>query len=1602
MRNLKVCLLMFFGLLASLCVNAQDDVVNDYKVDFNTPITTNSNAHGAENRDFLVSLGWGHMVGVENIGYGNVPTYVPYTYNTTGGIDNTGCLQAGAGAVYDSYAEDYVNIWDFLVTPLVKGTVTIKMKKVVTNGFIEFYTMQKNGDKWEKGILLDAKSLMLPNTNDFVTYTLPELKNYTYIGIRMVYCYVDDFTATTANFKKMASLKVNDVMPNTDQLIDADAEGKFKVTFTTTVTNNGDFDFAKGTENYSVSLYKYNAGGGADKADHVHIVTVPVDEDLAMKATSGELTLTATLDKDDYPAAETNGISFRIYENISGTYKSTKNVKVVPYVPIIKLQTKTGNSTKTYSSGDEMYLGASLSALTQDVMALNDGGAPLEIQSVTEPEGFTTTLTAQNIEPHKSVKFNIATTETAGMKEGDLLIKSNAGDFTLKLRAVIVGTDKYFVDFETDDSTIGMIVESIKDGYYEYGWMTKNTSDAGYPGNERNAFMKTYVSPKAQGPFKMITPLLDFTSGDNLSFEAARYYSKDGELKVYYSANRKDWTLLRTLSTAEGTPAEDKFSEKNAPKYGYEFLRYTIGNIPTGQYYVAFEAGNNKPVFVDNIIAPKRVDLPHEIYIKASMPNEGVVNEKMTVSVNAQNMLAKTENATDYVVKVLFNEKVVKEIPGTSIASGGKTDFNFDVTPHMAGEFDAVVKFVFADGYEISSETMNVKISEEIFSSVIEVGGPAQGNSYHAPVGTYYKKSEAQSVYLPSDLNGIAPGSKITSITYRGRNTSMNDVPINLQVYIGKTELSEFANPLTPVDNATLTKVFDGEVTPNKTQTTDAHEDLITLNLSEPYVYQGGNIVISVRSSVENYNMSFGIDYSICETKKSIRRGIDNGDLETASWVIASTSTFSSTPVILPVVYFGIEAEAPKLSGIVTDKDTDRPINGAAVTATAGDVLYGTTTDSEGKYSMTIMKPSLAYELKAVAEGYTPSKENIDMSGGSVENKNLELQPAKGFFMEKADMPMKGMVNFKYNATAKATNYTTEDFAAGTYTAKLYVNNEAVAVAEAVEVKKGTSANFAFSFTPHVEGTFPAYIEFVQGGNTAATETMDIVIEAENAGGLIQVCDSTTKTTDTPLNMYYNNSVSDIYYTPDMLKAYGVAVGGTITKIKYKMWASIPKNNINFTLNAWLGTSDGDPANIKSVTPEEKTAAKEMMTHVIVDKTYENIAPEGATNSTPALTEIELDLTENPIVFDGVHSVRIIFEKTSPGWVGGCQFAIDENYYTCFTNKNDHATPEELGTNTKNRTPVAYFTVKVGNKMSGTITDAQTSQPVKGASVRLKSGDVLYNCTTGDDGKYEINVKQIQLEDYVMEVDATKDYELKSVQIGKVEEGTVRDVTLRKAAKISGKITSARDNSIVADAEVTLKDAAGKVMATVKTSAEGIYGFKLRLLDADYKLTVKAESFVDAEAEINALTADVEQNFALETVAKKIYGVVRDLNTKEPLAGVEMSYSIGSEYTVTINTDENGKYEMMIADPSVQATLGAKLEGYYTKLVDVMPFAEDKEVDFDLEKEPVNDIDGISADKLAGAKVYDLGGRLVNIDGDTSNLKRGQIYVVNGKKVMLK
>ncbi|MDD7318412.1 MAG: carboxypeptidase-like regulatory domain-containing protein [Prevotella sp.] len=1601
MEKTKTFLLSLLGLLVSIFATAQDDIVNDYKVDFNTPITTNSSANGSENRDFIVSAGWGHMVGMLETGFGSIPTYVPYTYNATGGVDDSGCLQAGAGSVYDSFQQDYFDIIDILVTPLVKGTVTIQMKKANTGGFVEFYTMQKNGDKWEKGLVITGTALVTPNTDNFVTYTLPELTKYTYVGIRMVHCYVDNFTATEANFKKMASLKVDDILPNSDITIDADAEGKFNVEFKTTVTNNGDFDLTTGTENYSVSLYKYNAGGGADKTDHQFVMTLPITENLAHNATSGELTLSATLNTGDYPTAVTNGISFRIYEDLTGTFKSTKTVKVVPYVPSIALQTKVGNSTKDYYNGEELYMGTSVEALSLEMMVNNAGGAPLQITGVTVPAGFSTTLVAQEIQAHGSAAFNISTTDGTGMKEGDFVIKSNAGDFTLKVKAMIAEAGKFFVNFESDDSSNGMIAERIEDGYFTYGWITNNTNEAGYPGNNRNAFLKTDASEKAKGPFKLITPQIELADGETFSFEAARYYTTNAELKVYYSDDRTNWNLVRTLSTDEGTAAEDMFSNEYAPKYGRAFLRYTINNIPAGKWYVAFEGGNNKQVFVDNILGGTKVDVPHDVSVKASVPETGTVNSKMLIQVRATNLLGRPENGEDYVIKVMFGDEVVKEMPGVKLPAGANTDINIDVTPHTAGTFNAVVKFVFADGNEAVSAETSVTIAEEMFVAEIEAGGPATVKSYYGPFGTYYKKSESQTIYLPTDFEGIAKGTKIKSITYRGYNTKTGNIEYDAQLWIGETTNDQYAVPYTPIDKNLLTKVFDGKVTLNQTAGSDANEVLVVFTFTEPYVYQGGNLVVNLRNVADTYNMSAGFGCSTSPTARSIRRGVDSSELDNAGWSLLSLSGYSTEPNYLPVAYLGIDAEAPTVSGVVTDKVSGQAIGGAEVKAASGDVMYSAKTDSEGKYSLNIMKPGYEYELVAHAEGYAPSKKMLSLSGGSIENNDIQLEVAKGLFIDTADIPQEGMVNFATKVKAKAANYTLNDFGAGSYTAKLYVDNKVVDEAEAVEVKKGESADFTFRFTPHAEGTFPAYIEFVQGENTTVSETKDIVIKPENAGGIIQVCDSTLKYNEAPLNLYYNNSAADIYYTPEMLEKYGVPVGGSINKIMYKLWSSSPKANVNFTVNAWVGKSEGS---IKSMTAEEKTAAKETMTHALIDKTYENISPEGISPANPYLVEVEIDLSDNPIVNDGVSSVRLIVEKSASEYVNVNAFAYDNDYSTAYVGRNDYTAPEALGTTISTNTPVAYFFVAVGANVTGTVTDAVTTQPLAGASVKFKSGEVLYTGTTGDDGKYDIVVKQLQLEDYSLEVEATEDYELRNIFIGNVKTNPVNDVALRKAATISGTITSARDESAVSGATVTLLDAAGKVVATATTAEDGKYSFKVRMLDADYKITVTADKFADAEAELTAVAADVEKNIALETLAKRIYGVVRNEKTNEPISGVEMFYSINNVNSPSIYTGEDGKYEFIIENTTERFWLVAIKEGYLSERVNLLPLEKDREYDIYMEEEngPVSGIDSVSADELAGENVYDLSGRLVNSNGDTRNLKRGQVYIIKGKKVVLK
>ena len=153
-----------FAVLLFGSLFAKADVVSPYTMDFNTVIVTNSNATGAENRDFKVGTGWDHIYSYQEVGYSSTPKYVPYTYSSTQGNNSSGCLYAGTNTVYDSWLGENLLIKDYLVTPPVSGEVTIMVKRKASDGTINFYNvLTENGD-------LKIDTLITPTTMALTTY----------------------------------------------------------------------------------------------------------------------------------------------------------------------------------------------------------------------------------------------------------------------------------------------------------------------------------------------------------------------------------------------------------------------------------------------------------------------------------------------------------------------------------------------------------------------------------------------------------------------------------------------------------------------------------------------------------------------------------------------------------------------------------------------------------------------------------------------------------------------------------------------------------------------------------------------------------------------------------------------------------------------------------------------------------------------------------------------------------------------------------------------------------------------------------------------------------------------------------------------------------------------------------------------------------------------------------------------------------------------------------------------------------------------------------------------------------------------------------------
>jgi hypothetical protein len=361
------------------------------------------------------------------------------------------------------------------------------------------------------------------------------------------------------------------------------------------------------------------------------------------------------------------------------------------------------------------------------------------------------------------------------------------------------------------------------------------------------------------------------------------------------------------------------------------------------------------------------------------------------------------------------------------------------------------------------------------------------------------------------------------------------------------------------------------------------------------------------------------------------------------------------------------------------------------------------------------------------------------------------------YITEEATIPTKGKQNYDYTATIKVQNISAAEDVVETAT--LYMNGEAVATLENISMagntktaSVGTGRNnysniedptaIEFTFKPHNVGTFPTYIELKSGDTVIKTEITQVTIAEEKTESELAIGEQKTTGSNVPFYGTWADddkglSECDVLYTGATLSAFGLKANDKITAITFKGTPGSNKTFNSLTTDAWVSTEAADAEFVAG------GADKTEMQHVTLhnEETVNFVANE----------TMDFTITlPNPIVWDGVSSIRIATNMNGHGTYLNINFPVDNTYSGAAY--YSHGGGSWSGA----YLPVAYLSLDVKEKtLSGQITDAETGDPIEGATVTIRNdvNDVEYTGTTNEEGNYTINVVQDQLS-YTVTVEA--------------------------------------------------------------------------------------------------------------------------------------------------------------------------------------------------------------------------------------------------------
>jgi len=418
----------------------------------------------------------------------------------------------------------------------------------------------------------------------------------------------------------------------------------------------------------------------------------------------------------------------------------------------------------------------------------------------------------------------------------------------------------------------------------------------------------------------------------------------------------------------------------------------------------------------------------------SNSPTVGTANDYVvTVKNNGGNA------QSTYSVKFYVNDAEVATLPGTQIAAGATAPFTFSWTPTAVQTYTLYGKVeMTGDANAANNQTPNLSVVVQPSGTVaVTVGDPnstTSSNSY--PANFYWKNSLTQCLYMANEINA---GGAITAVKYYA--TLLGDIPANtpLKVWMANTTATAFEGTggWLPMDQFTL--VFDGTV---DLSATGAYE--LTLPLSTPFVYGGGNMVIMVNRPMDTAYYGSGNVWKNTATANYPNRTIYfKSDSTVADPTAPPAGTLAgnvpNTTFILNTAGFAT------LNGVVSANGT--PVEGARV-AIDGTTRFGLT-NAQGQYEIAYVNPGTV-NLTTTKHGYIDqATTGVVLTADQTTTQNISITQLPtvsvtgqinasdtGAGLAEATVKLEGYENYEVMTNATGAFSFTGVYASQTYTIK--------------------------------------------------------------------------------------------------------------------------------------------------------------------------------------------------------------------------------------------------------------------------------------------------------------------------------------------------------------------------------------------------------------------------------------------------------------------------------------------------------------------------------------------------------------------------------------